>query len=632
MDNASSAIRFALIAVAGVLLFNWFFKPKADVESSGIEYPAVVVPATRSAYEYCRIETEDYRAQFTSRGATLKRFALLREKYIKDGETHDLSTTPQPGAVPGTPEEEDPKAAAHLDPGTVHEFRQQLFVQFRNPTAPGASKDANWNVAYDSVDWKIEQSEPNSCRFTYRDASVALEKVIKPAGRPYELSVTSTITNLASETKAHAVSVDTIDWWLDRDVEGGMFRVSPYVTTVVCVENNGTAHRLLPDRFEPEDFSDPEFAATGKYRWYQPAGSPEFAAVSNAYFSHVLVPVNAPVQPVCQVQVEKRGQGTAEPGAFYRARLAYPVTQLEPQQSATYEVLTFVGPKERNLLSAAGGEEHDLSEVIDLGFFASIAKVLVSFLVKVHSIIPNWGVAIIVLTVCARVLLFPLAVPGIRTMIKMRELKPEMDVINEKYKDDVRAKGLAQMELWRKHGLSPFDQVKGCLPQLATMPVWFALYTTLQTAVELYNIPFLWFPDLSEPDPYFILPFIIGGTYFIQQKIMPFQGDPAQRKMMMYMMPAMFTVFMLFLPAGLGVYMFTNSVLAIVQQQAVEMHARNSVDKGRMEVSVSSSSNKKGGGGAGGKTGGDQSKDNDKPAQLGASSKSGSVPPKGTRA
>jgi YidC/Oxa1 family membrane protein insertase len=110
------------------------------------------------------------------------------------------------------------------------------------------------------------------------------------------------------------------------------------------------------------------------------------------------------------------------------------------------------------------------------------------------------------------------------------------------------------------------------------MPVWFALYTTLQTAVELYNIPFLWFPDLSESDPLFILPFIIGGTYFLQQKMMPMQGgDPAQQKMMLYMMPGMFTVFMLFLPAGLGVYMFTNSVLAITQQWAVEKHARRSV-------------------------------------------------------
>ena len=156
----------------------------------------------------------------------------------------------------------------------------------------------------------------------------------------------------------------------------------------------------------------------------------------------------------------------------------------------------------------------------------------------------------------------------------MREIKPEMDALNAKYKDDASARGLAQMELWRKHKVNPF---KGCLPQLASMPVWFALYTTLQTAVELYNIPFLWFPDLSQSDPHFILPFIIGGTYFVQQKIMPQQGgDPAQQKMMMYMMPIMFTVFMLFLPAGLGVYMFTNSVLAITQQTAVERFSKRS--------------------------------------------------------
>jgi YidC/Oxa1 family membrane protein insertase len=157
-------------------------------------------------------------------------------------------------------------------------------------------------------------------------------------------------------------------------------------------------------------------------------------------------------------------------------------------------------------------------------------------------------------------------------MVKMRELKPELDAITAKFKDDAQARGLAQMELWRKHKVNP---LKGCLPQLASMPVWFALYTTLQTAVELYNIPFLWFPDLSMPDPFFVLPFVIGVTSFVQQRMMPMQGgDPAQQKMMLYMMPAMFTVFMLFLPSGLGVYMFTNGVLGIIQQQTVEWHVR----------------------------------------------------------
>jgi YidC/Oxa1 family membrane protein insertase len=131
--------------------------------------------------------------------------------------------------------------------------------------------------------------------------------------------------------------------------------------------------------------------------------------------------------------------------------------------------------------------------------------------------------------------------------------------------------------------------MKGCLPQLASMPVWFALYTTLQTAVELYNIPFLWFPDLSRSDPYYILPFIIGATYYAQQKLMPMQaGDPMQQKMMTYIMPGMFTVFMLFLPAGLGIYMFTNSLLGIAQQQIVERHVKKTLqDRKAAAVAVS---------------------------------------------
>ena len=231
------------------------------------------------------------------------------------------------------------------------------------------------------------------------------------------------------------------------------------------------------------------------------------------------------------------------------------------------------------MLAQAAGGTHRLNDLIDLGFFAPVAKILVGFLLKVHSVIPNWGVAIILLTVTARTLLFPLSWPGVVNTIRMREIKPEMDAMNEKYKDDSQGRGLAQMELWRKHKVNPF---KGCLPQLASMPVWFALYTTLQTAVELYNIPFLWFPDLSQSDPLFILPFVIGGTYFFQQKLMPPQGgDPAQQKLMMYMMPIMFTVFMLFLPSGLGVYMFTNSVLAITQQTLVERYTRKTLGGGK---------------------------------------------------
>jgi YidC/Oxa1 family membrane protein insertase len=124
------------------------------------------------------------------------------------------------------------------------------------------------------------------------------------------------------------------------------------------------------------------------------------------------------------------------------------------------------------------------------------------------------------------------------------------------------------MELWRKNKVNPLG---GCLPMLAQMPIWFALYATLQTAVEFYHTGFLYFKDLSAPDPYFVLPLVLGGAMIVQSQIVPQQGmDPMQQKMMTWFMPLVFTVMMLFLPAALGVYMLTNSVLGITQQLAVE--------------------------------------------------------------
>src|SRR5262249_38342793 len=150
-------------------------------------------------------------------------------------------------------------------------------------------------------------------------------------------------------------------------------------------------------------------------------------------------------KPVCQMQIEERWDSAhykskkddKNGGAMYRARLAYQPVELSQGESAKYSLLTYVGPKERNVLAAVGAGQHDLTDLIDLGFFSAIAKVLVKFLLGVHSLWPhNWGIAIIVLTLTARVLLFPLAIPSIKSMIKMRELKPELDALNEKFKDD----------------------------------------------------------------------------------------------------------------------------------------------------------------------------------------------------
>jgi YidC/Oxa1 family membrane protein insertase len=563
-------LRLALLAIAGFLAYQYFLGgSNGPAPSQPLAREPMVTPSERKPYQYCSIGTEYFKAQLTTRGAALTHFVLEKPKYQKHGVPIDLSTTPHPGVAVGSPRAEDPAA-----PG-LHEFRQQLFSQWRNPTAM-APADTPWNVDFDSVDYALKQVDGSTCEFTYRDAKVALTKTVRATERPYELEITQRIENLDGAPRAHAMAIDTIAWHRTQDVEGHMFRVSPFVTHVECVPTQGKALRYLPTDFEPDDFKDTdEYSVLRPWGWYQARSTPDLAGVSNAYFTQGIANVSGE-NPKCELLVENLFQnGQAKDpasGSFYRARLAYPLKTLAPGESAQYAQLSYVGPKERSVLALSGGTNHRFLELIDLGFFSVIAEVLVTFLLKVHGVVPNWGVAIIVLTLTARILLFPLSWPSIRNMVRMRELKPEMDTLNEKFKDDPQAKGLAQMELWRKHKVNP---LKGCLPQLASMPVWLALYTTLQTAVELYNIPFLWFPDLSDSDPYFILPIVIGATYFLQQKLMPMQGgDPAQQKMMMYFMPALFTVFMLFLPSGLGVYMFTNSVLAIAQQQIVERQVK----------------------------------------------------------
>jgi YidC/Oxa1 family membrane protein insertase len=532
-------------------------------------------PGVRAPERLCRLFTQEFRAELSTQSATLKRFDLVTAKYTNKGAPIALATTPD------------------------LESRRQLRVHFSNPAA--GVKVNDWLVQGDLFDYELVAETKDSCEFRFRDARVEIVKLFKTTGRPYELDVTTTLKNLADRPLAHAVTIHSDVWRTHRETTPGFLRNSYLISHVECVSVEGDTTRLRPDGFAPDKFKEFPHSGVNLGDWAQAPAAPDVGAVSNSYFSNALVPEAGFTRPVCQLQVEERWDASRYPslnddpngGAMYRTRLVYPKRELKPGETDTFRVLSYIGPKERKTLEAAADGKYRLIELIDLGFFSAIAKVLVAFLLKVHSVVPNWGIAIIVLTITARTLLFPLTLPSIKAMIKMRELKPEMDAMNAKFKDDPQAKGLAQMELWRKHKVNP---LKGCLPQLASMPVWFALYTTLQTAVELFNIPFLWFPDLSDKDPLYILPFVIGGTSFFQQKMMPLQGDPAQQKMMLYFMPAMFVVMMLFLPSGLGVYMFTNGVLGIIQQQLVERHARRALTRSKasdIQVEVVEQPNKR---------------------------------------
>jgi YidC/Oxa1 family membrane protein insertase len=208
----------------------------------------------------------------------------------------------------------------------------------------------------------------------------------------------------------------------------------------------------------------------------------------------------------------------------------------------------------------------DLTETIDWGWFRRLSKffgtMMLDLLRWFYGLTGIWGVAIIMLTVVVKLVLLPLTIKQYTSMRRMKELQPEMERIREKYGNDKLKQQQEMQALFQRTGINP---LAGCMPMLLQFPIWIALYAMLGAVVDLYHEDFLWLPDLTEPDPYFILPLSMGALMFVQTKMNPTAGDPAQAKMMLWLMPGIFVVMMLFLPSGLGVYIFANIVLSLIQ-------------------------------------------------------------------
>ena len=219
----------------------------------------------------------------------------------------------------------------------------------------------------------------------------------------------------------------------------------------------------------------------------------------------------------------------------------------------------YIGPKEhvRLELLAPG-----LDKTVDYGWLYIVAKPLSVFLHWIYSFIGNWALSIVVLTLIIKLAFYKLSEKSFRSMAGMKKLAPRLQKIKETYKDDKQKIGKKTMELYKSEKINP---AAGCLPILVQIPVFISVYWVLIEMVELRQTPFLYLPDLSMKDPYFILPLIMGASMWFQQRLNPPPADPIQAKIMM-MLPVVFTVFFLWFPAGLVLYWVTNNVLSITQQ------------------------------------------------------------------
>ena len=241
----------------------------------------------------------------------------------------------------------------------------------------------------------------------------------------------------------------------------------------------------------------------------------------------------------------------------YRYGFTSPEQSVAAGSAGTYEATFYVGPKRQKYLSPLADY---LSLTVDYGFFWWLSVPMFAVLEWIQSWAVNWGVSIILLTIIIKTVLFPLSEMSYRSMARMRKLTPQIKRIQEKYGTDRQKLGQEMMGLYRKEKANPLS---GCFPMLLQMPVFFALYWVLIESVELRQAPLmLWIQDLGAMDPWFILPILNGASMFLMQRLNPPMADPMQQRVMM-IMPVMFCVICIFMPAGLVLYWFTNNLYSM---------------------------------------------------------------------
>jgi YidC/Oxa1 family membrane protein insertase len=514
-----------LVALAGLVAVQYFAPPKAQTEEPAAEQATerAVEPTTAQAPEPSK-DTDGTAtpAQLSpgdsrSRVESQRLYQLENDRFVAS--FTDLNTAMASLQVKGERYHDEAGEPVELVT-TDKETYLPLAPSFSGVTVP---PDARWRVV---------ESSKEKLRFEWAGDGVSVTRTWELAEPPYQLHSSIEVRNNDPNVRSVGLGITSAHYVRREDEKGGFFgRPSPALSHGICQQGEETI-REDRDGLLSEDESRPMQPHS-----YGPGI--EYVALSSVYFAIIAAPEGQTAER-CDMLTSERGGTLEDPdGSLFEAKLAYAPQQIE--------------------------FGHLASNVIDLGWFSFIARGMSWLLRTIYGFIGNWGVAIILLTLLVRVLLLPFVIPQFRNMAKQRALKPEIDKINELYKDDREKKGAAMMELWRKHKVNPLG---GCLPVLLQMPIFFALYQTLSTSIELYHAPFIWWwVDLSSPDPLYVLPVILGALMFIQQKLTPVQMDATQAKVMLYAMPLMMTFFMLLLPTGLCLYMVTSSAIGITQQR-----------------------------------------------------------------
>jgi YidC/Oxa1 family membrane protein insertase len=464
------------------------------------------------------VDTATVRAVFTNRGARIKEW-LLKTYRDDAGQPVNLVPTNQP------PDQPLPFSLRVDEGGLTPILNNALYrVVSEGGTGEGAGK-------------------PAPVVFEFEDASglkVRKEFALEPES--YVLSFSATVR------QGDGTPLNPFVQWgpglgdIGATSGGGSFFTGNYVQPPQAIFHNGDVTRIVASKVLEQPVHEGMF---------------KFAGVDDHYF--LAAAVNPP-----QARIEYRPvtlPGPSDP-ASQRQLLSHTYRFSEPPSGVRF----YLGPKQFDVLKAVDGE---LVRAIHFGIFAWLAVPLLGALKWVYGFVGNYGWAIIILTILINLAIFPLRQKSVVSMRKMQALQPQLKAIQDRYADlKVTDPGRQKMNtevmnLYREKGVNP---ASGCVPMLLTLPVLFAFYSLLSQAIELRGASFGgWIHDLSQHDPYYITPVLMGVTMFWQQKITPTSADPAQQRMMM-IMPLVFSFMFLWAPSGLVIYWFVSNLWAIGQQ------------------------------------------------------------------
>ncbi len=446
--------------------------------------------------------------------------------------------------------------------GKKHEPAPQMDV-----AVPPANEPLPLALAIDGAQplsakarYRLEEEGAQRLVMTASEGPWQVKKTFEWAAEGYELLYRVDVTNTGSAAAAGELRF-IVNRGVDpaREKKGSMLGAVGNLARSACLVGDDIETHL-PDDKPPKPFQGP-------IQWF---------GIDQQYFLTALFPLEGPPAGRCLLSATQ---------TMRSADVFFPLS-LGPGQSTTLRFGGYLGPKDSERLALLPSDQlkqmaqlppgavlsaPQLERSVDFGIWAVICKVLLGIMKFFHRLTHNWGVAIILLTVVVKLVLLPLTHKGMVAAEQMKGLQPKMEEIRKKFANDRERQNIEMMKLYQEAKVNPLG---GCLPLLLQMPVWYALYATLRASFELYREPFIspiWV-DLTVKDPTYILPVALGISMIITTKLQPPMVDPMQQKMMTYVLPVFFTVLMLSTPAGLALYIFTNNLLSIAQQQGLKRY------------------------------------------------------------